>query len=151
MPVPVHPGRLLPRELKARALSANRLALDLGAPPAASPISSTSDGRSAPIRRSGSAAISAIGRNSGSTCKANPIWPSSSANAASRSKDASAPPTQRNWSTRQERGADCALVGRVCDPVAGIDWDSAGHAAPDAHDGIKADEEWPHRHHLTGR
>lgn len=32
MPVPVHPGRLLRRELKARELSANRLALDLGVP-----------------------------------------------------------------------------------------------------------------------
>jgi addiction module HigA family antidote len=28
----VHPGRLLGRELKARALSANRLALDIGVP-----------------------------------------------------------------------------------------------------------------------
>jgi len=28
----VHPGRLLKRELKARALSANRVALDLGVP-----------------------------------------------------------------------------------------------------------------------
>lgn len=32
MPVPVHPGRLLRRELRARDLSANRLALDLGVP-----------------------------------------------------------------------------------------------------------------------
>ncbi len=32
MPPVVHPGRLLKRELKARALSANRLALDLGVP-----------------------------------------------------------------------------------------------------------------------
>jgi antitoxin HigA-1 len=32
MPLAVHPGRLLKRELKARALSANRLALDLGVP-----------------------------------------------------------------------------------------------------------------------
>jgi addiction module HigA family antidote len=32
MPVPVHPGHLLRRELKARELSANRLALDLGVP-----------------------------------------------------------------------------------------------------------------------
>jgi addiction module HigA family antidote len=32
MPVPVHPGRLLRRELTARELSANRLALDLGVP-----------------------------------------------------------------------------------------------------------------------
>src|ERR1700730_5616947 len=32
MPLGAHPGRLLKRELKARALSANRLALDLGVP-----------------------------------------------------------------------------------------------------------------------
>jgi addiction module HigA family antidote len=32
MPLATHPGRLLKRELKARELSANRLALDLGAP-----------------------------------------------------------------------------------------------------------------------
>ncbi len=32
MPAVVHPGRLLKRELKARVLSANRLALDLGVP-----------------------------------------------------------------------------------------------------------------------
>jgi antitoxin HigA-1 len=32
MPVASHPGRLLRRELKARALSGNRLALDLGVP-----------------------------------------------------------------------------------------------------------------------
>jgi addiction module HigA family antidote len=32
MPLAAHPGRLLRRELKARELSANRLALDLGAP-----------------------------------------------------------------------------------------------------------------------
>ncbi len=32
MPLEVHPGRLLKRELKARHLSANRLALDLGVP-----------------------------------------------------------------------------------------------------------------------
>ena len=32
MTVAAHPGRLLRRELKARALSANRLALDLGVP-----------------------------------------------------------------------------------------------------------------------
>jgi addiction module HigA family antidote len=32
MPPVVHPGRLLRRELTARALSANRLALDLGVP-----------------------------------------------------------------------------------------------------------------------
>ncbi len=32
MPPIVHPGRLLKRELSARALSANRLALDLGVP-----------------------------------------------------------------------------------------------------------------------
>jgi antitoxin HigA-1 len=32
MPLPVHPGPLLRRELRGRALSANRRALDLGAP-----------------------------------------------------------------------------------------------------------------------
>ena len=32
MPPIIHPGRLLKRELEARALSANRLALDLGVP-----------------------------------------------------------------------------------------------------------------------
>lgn len=32
MPTVVHPGRLLKRELAARSLSANRLALDLGVP-----------------------------------------------------------------------------------------------------------------------
>lgn len=32
MPVAVHPGRLLRRELTARKLSANRLALELGVP-----------------------------------------------------------------------------------------------------------------------
>lgn len=32
MPAIPHPGRLLKRELKARGLSANRLALDLGVP-----------------------------------------------------------------------------------------------------------------------
>ena len=32
MPPIAHPGRLLMRELEARALSANRLALDLGVP-----------------------------------------------------------------------------------------------------------------------
>jgi addiction module HigA family antidote len=32
MPLAVHPGRLLRRELVARNLSANRLALDLGVP-----------------------------------------------------------------------------------------------------------------------
>jgi addiction module HigA family antidote len=32
MPAPVHPGRILKREIGARGLSANRLALDLGVP-----------------------------------------------------------------------------------------------------------------------
>ncbi len=32
MPPAVHPGRLLKRELNARGLSANRLALDIGVP-----------------------------------------------------------------------------------------------------------------------
>jgi len=32
MPAPIHPGRILKRELAARGLSANRLALALGVP-----------------------------------------------------------------------------------------------------------------------
>jgi addiction module HigA family antidote len=32
MPLALHPGRLLKRELDARSISANRLALDLGVP-----------------------------------------------------------------------------------------------------------------------
>jgi antitoxin HigA-1 len=32
MPLALHPGRLLKRELEARSISANRLALDLGVP-----------------------------------------------------------------------------------------------------------------------
>lgn len=32
MPVPVHPGRILRREMAARKTSANRLALDIGVP-----------------------------------------------------------------------------------------------------------------------
>ena len=32
MPLAVHPGRILRREMTARKLSANRLALDLGVP-----------------------------------------------------------------------------------------------------------------------
>jgi addiction module HigA family antidote len=32
MPLAIHPGRLLKRELNARSLSANRLSLDLGVP-----------------------------------------------------------------------------------------------------------------------
>ena len=44
-----HPGRLLKRELTARGLSANRLAIDLGVPSGPrSPISSTAAARSAP-------------------------------------------------------------------------------------------------------
>ncbi len=33
MPMPIHPGRILNRELKARRLSGHRLALELGVPP----------------------------------------------------------------------------------------------------------------------
>jgi antitoxin HigA-1 len=39
MPPAVHPGRLLKRELSVRALSANRLALDIGVPSGRSPTS----------------------------------------------------------------------------------------------------------------
>ncbi len=33
MPVPVHPGRIVAREIAARRISGHRLALDLGIPP----------------------------------------------------------------------------------------------------------------------
>ena len=33
MPMPVHPGRIIRRELSARGVSGHRLALDLGVPP----------------------------------------------------------------------------------------------------------------------
>lgn len=33
MPMPIHPSRILNRELKARRLSGHRLALELGVPP----------------------------------------------------------------------------------------------------------------------
>jgi len=86
MPAPVHPGRLLRRELKARELSANRLAIDLGVP--SGHITDILNGRRSvtPIPRCGSAAISATARNSGSTCKANMILRSSSASGAQRSR-----------------------------------------------------------------
>jgi plasmid maintenance system antidote protein VapI len=43
MPPTAHPGRFLKRELAARGLSANRLALDLGVP--SGRITDTLDGR----------------------------------------------------------------------------------------------------------
>ena len=98
MPAPVHPGRLLRRELKARELSANRLALDLGVP----------SGRITGIlneRRWISADTAfRLGRyfgnrrNSGSTCKANTISRLSSGSAAQKSKSASARRTPRDRS-----------------------------------------------------
>ena len=89
-----HPGRLLKRELTARGLSANRLALDLGVP----------SGRITDIVN-GRRAISAdtavrLGRyfgqcatSSGSTCRRNTRSPWSNASAALRSPAASRRPT----------------------------------------------------------
>ena len=67
----VHPGRLLKREMVARKLSANRLSLDIGVPPAGSPTSSTAAARSRPIPQCGSAVISATARSSGWICRVN--------------------------------------------------------------------------------
>jgi len=53
-----HPGRLLKRELASRALSANRLALDLGVPSGRITDILMDGARSAPTRRCGFPAIS---------------------------------------------------------------------------------------------
>jgi len=84
----VHPGRLLKRELNARGLSANRLALDLGVP----------SGRITDIlngRRSISTDTAVrlgryfgTARSSGSTCKASTTSPRSRRNTARRSPGA---------------------------------------------------------------
>jgi antitoxin HigA-1 len=62
MPAAAHPGRLLKRELNARALSANRLAIDIGVP--SGRITDILNGRRSITadRRCGSAAISATGQ-----------------------------------------------------------------------------------------
>ena len=65
-----HPGRLLKRELEARRLSANRLALDLGAP--SGRVTDILNGRrgitaDTPVRLG---RYSATGHSFGSTCKA---------------------------------------------------------------------------------
>jgi hypothetical protein len=88
MPAPVHPGQQLRRELKARELSANRLALDLGVP--SGRITDILNERRSitAVPRSGSAAISATARNSGSTYRANTISRSSSATGVRRSLSA---------------------------------------------------------------
>ena len=80
-----HPGRLLKRELVARGTGQwGALALDLGVPSGrrVTDILNARHARSRRIRPCGSAAISAMARNSGSICKANTISPSSSATAA---------------------------------------------------------------------
>jgi antitoxin HigA-1 len=68
MPPIAHPGRLLRRELAARGLSANRLALGLGV--ASGRITDILNGRRSinadTVRRLGR--YSATARNSGSTC-----------------------------------------------------------------------------------
>jgi addiction module HigA family antidote len=94
MPPVAHPGRLLKRELAARRLSANHLALDLGVP----------SGRITDIlngRRSISADTALrLGRyfghrhSSGSTSRASTTSRWSSVSAARRPRSASARPTQ---------------------------------------------------------
>ena len=67
--VPIHPGRILRRELRARDLSANALARGLRVP--SGRIVDILNGKRAirPRPRCASAAISATIRGSGSTCK----------------------------------------------------------------------------------
>ena len=86
MPFATHPGSLLRRELKARELSANRLALDLGVRRAVLPTFSMDAARSLQIRPSGSADILEIVPNSGLICRASTTLLSSSVNAAPRSR-----------------------------------------------------------------
>ena len=67
---PIHPGEILKEEfLGPLGLSQDRLARDTGCLPAGSTRSSEEPGRSPPIRRSGSAVISAPWSDSGWTCR----------------------------------------------------------------------------------
>ena len=87
-----HPGRLLKREMAARGLSANRLAIISAFHRGVLRTFSTGVARSPPTRQCDLAAISAIARNSGSTCKVSMILRSSSASAARRLLGASGRP-----------------------------------------------------------
>jgi len=78
MPFATHPGSLLKRELKARELSANRLALDLSVP--SGRLTDTLNGR-----RSITAGLYfGIGPNPGLSCRASTTLLSSSASAVPR-------------------------------------------------------------------
>jgi addiction module HigA family antidote len=68
MALVVHPGRLLKRELTARKLSANRLALDLGVP--SGRITDILNGRRA-ITADTAVRLAAIVRSSGWICRPN--------------------------------------------------------------------------------
>ena len=63
--VPVHPGRLLKRELQARSLSANRLAIELKLPSGRITDILNGSEEFLPTPRSGSLAISATAPDSG--------------------------------------------------------------------------------------
>ena len=69
-----HPGRLFKREFGVRRLSANRLALDLGAPSSRARTSSVGAVRSLPTKPYGLALTLATAHASGSTCRTSTTW-----------------------------------------------------------------------------
>lgn len=79
-----HPGRLLKREFGARRLSANRLALDLGAPSSRARTSSVGAVRSLPTKPYGLALTLATAHASGSTGSTSTTWLHSSVSVALR-------------------------------------------------------------------
>jgi addiction module HigA family antidote len=94
MSLAVHPGRLLKRELDARNLSANRLALDLGVP--SGRITDILNGRRS-ITADTAVRLSRIletAHNFGSICRANTTLPSSSESTELKSQGGSDPGMQ---------------------------------------------------------
>ena len=86
MPFATHPGGFLKRELKARDLSANRLALDLSVPSGRITDILMDAGRLLLIQPSGSVDILEIVPNSGLICRANTTSLSLSASGVLRSR-----------------------------------------------------------------
>jgi hypothetical protein len=117
--VPIHPGRILRRELQARRLSANALARALRVP-SGRIVSSTANARSPPRPHCASAVISATLRNSGSICWRSTISPLQCAMSADlwRAKstqphDAMGPPPFIDLSSaRRSPLVQCAVTSR---------------------------------------
>ena len=124
MPPVAHPGRLLRRELAARSLSANRLALDLGVPSGRH--HRHSQWTAVDHRRYRAQARPLFRQrpaDSGSTCRANTTSPWSNANVALRSRGACAPPT------RPDRSPSCSDAASQAYPAQSrVNAATAGHA-----------------------